>query len=188
MIIVYNAGLPTVKKVQKEIFKNLTTENNYRLIPIQKLKEIENNNQDLINLLNSCPLTFKRKKILVDIKYKKYVEKETTCFKMDFHLDGRYETKIRDKNNDNIYHIFILGEVPTIFIKHPFSVDIKNNKTQQNVLNNINFNVMPKYILPTKVWNSYGEFHWHQGQYIKKPCERLFIKVIETNYIKETKY
>lgn len=188
MIIIYNAGLPRIRKVQEEIFKNLTIENNYRLIPIQKLREIENNNQNLMNLLNSCPFTFKRKKILVDIKYKKYVEKETTCLKMDFHLDGKYNTKLRDRNNDNIYHIFILGEVPTIFIKHSFSVDIDNNKTQKEVLDNINFSVMPKYILPTKMWNTYGEFHWHRGQYIKKPCERLFIKITETNYIKELKY
>lgn len=190
MRIIYNANLPVITKIESSLLTNLEIKNNYRQINIKNFIELEKDNQQLINLINSCPFNNDRKKILIDIKIREYIKGEYTCFNKEFHLDGRSVIKKRDSLEDNRYYICILEGPGTEFIQHPFGInyDTNLNLNQVDVLKNYNLDRMLVYKLPLKVWNSYGEFHWHCGRYINKDCKRVFIKITETNYIKELRY
>lgn len=190
MRIIYNANLPVITKTENYLFENLEIKNSYRQISIKNFIELEKDNQQLINLIKSCPLKNDRKKILIDIKVNEYIKGEYTCFKKELHLDGKNIIKKRDSLKDNRYYICILEGPSTEFIQHPFGIIYSPdlNLNQADVLKNYNLDRKPVYKLPLKVWNGYGEFHWHCGRYINKDCKRIFIKVTETNYIKELRY
>ena len=190
MRIIYNANLPVITKIDNSLFENLEIKNNYRQINIKNFIELEKDNLQLINLIKSCPLKNDRKKILIDIKVREYIKGEYTCFNKELHLDGKNIIKKRNSLKDNRYYICILEGPSTKFIKHPFGIiyDPNLKLNQADVLKNYNLDRMLVYKLPLKVWNGYGEFHWHRGKYINKDCKRIFIKITETGYIKELKY
>lgn len=188
MRIIYNANLPVISKIEKSILKKVEIKNNYRQIELNNFLQLEKENLDLIKLIKSCPLINDRKKILVDIQVKEYKVGEYTCANKYYHLDGKRYIKPRNKLNDNRYHICILEGPTTEFIKHPFGFFYATNVNQQNLINYLGIDYMYAYCLPLNTWNSYGEFHWHRGRQIFKDCKRIFIKVTETNYIKESKY
>lgn len=188
MRIIYNTNLPVITKIENSLLKNLEIKNNYRQINIKNFLSLEKDNKELINFINTCPLKKDRKKILIDIKVNKYKTGEYTCFNKELHLDGKNIIKKRNHLEDNRYYICILEGPSTEFIQHPFVIEYINNLTQTDVLNSYNLNRVLRYKLPLKVWNEYGEFHWHCGRHINKDCKRIFIKITETNYIKEVKY
>lgn len=186
--IIYNANLPVITKIEKSIIKNIEIQNNYRLINIKNFFNLEKDNKQLIELIKSCPLKNTRKNILVDIKVKDFKAGEYTCPNTNYHLDGKGIIKPRDQNKDNIYHICILEGPPTIFIKHPFGYTFFNTVKQEQLIEDLGINYMIPTTIPTQTWNTYGEFHWHKGRRILVDCVRIFIKVTESNYIKEIKY
>lgn len=175
--MLFNRYKPTITSIEGFPFYRLVDLKNYRLASITRVyKEAS---LTLKQLLATAPLTHCYKRILVDIKVQDLDSKTHSCGAVKgWHLDGR----LMPNSDKNIYHIFTIGGAPTEFIGTPLILPSSNDQRQlvKLIPNNI-----PVYSLPECVWNTYGEEDWHRGVTSEKPVRRTFIRICETNYLRE---
>lgn len=199
MRVIYNSEAPRVYRTSGVYcIEEIEKTREYRKELLEECIEEESlkGNNNLVSLIKSCPYfsinsNYNRKRVLIEIKRRVFKKGEYSCFNRKFHIDGRAELKTRERGKDNIYYIYILSnnnEGGTEFIKHPFSIDIDKYKDQREVLRYSNkFNIVSTFNLELGAWHKYSEFDWHRGVRFSRETERLFIKITETNYIKNSK-
>jgi len=185
MEIIYNTKVKETF-IEPSLFHNIKIKNNYKSNNLYDVLLKEKENKILVSLLQSCPLLYTRKTILIDIKIKHYLSGNYTCNNINWHLDGRRLTKLFDPSHDNIYHILSWGGPTTQFITFPF-VSSFLNCPQHSLIVPLQLSLMPFYSLSPFLWHTYGELHWHKCPLILSPCSRVFIRIVESNYLKQIK-
>lgn len=173
----FNESRPSITKINNIDFSKILYPHTYRLT---KYDTVYNESPiELRQLLSTAPITpGKYKRVLVDIKIQDLSPKVYSCL-VGWHLDGKKHTGNKDENT---YHILTYGGAPTEFIDGP--IELPNTITNQNSLARYIPCDHPVYKLPEYVWNTYTERDWHRGVNSSKPLTRIFIRIVETNYLK----
>ena len=182
MSIIYNASIPTKRYVEQSICDDSYTSRNYRLANIEEVYDRE---PGLRKVLDEAPIGNHHSKILIDVKVQNLSKGQYTCVNKGWHLDGKGIIRQRT-SHDSLFHIIQWGGAPTLFIKHPFSCDGWGIH-QTMLAKHLHLDVNPRYELEPYIYHSYGEFHWHRCGQATEDCTRFFIRIIESDYIKERK-
>lgn len=143
-------------------------EKNYKYASLALL--LRENNPFVLTVVENAPITFKYKRILVDVKVQDLVPNRCSCMP-GWHLDGSMK-------EDEAHHLFIYNGPGTEFIAKPFELPGVYPENVQLIPKNIE-----TFSVPSGVIASYTSLEFHRGVYTDAPVRRLLIRLTETNVI-----
>ena len=136
--------------------------------------------QSLQKIVQQVPLKGGYKRTLIDIKVQDLVPDITSCIP-GWHLDGP-ENPLHDGTPET-HHLFIHGGGPTEFIAQALMLRVTPEMTQRDLVSQIPKDVAVEPI-PENGFNTFTRYDFHRGVNVKKPIQRLLIRVTETDIIR----
>ena len=122
------------------------------------------------------------KNYLVNVTAKDYRIGEKTCKDVRYHFDGDYY-------KDNVYCIWCKGPNRTVFLTDkPFFKDVPKDRFSQNSFLEKILKDVPCKEIEDQTFVKYTSQDPHKGVVCKKPGNRIFIRVMGTNYIEAMNY
>lgn len=119
---------------------------------------------------------------LVNITSKDYKIGDKTCADTRYHFDGDYY-------RDNIYCIWCKGLNRTVFPEKPVVLEnVPKDRFEQNIFLEKILKDVPSKEIDDQTLVRYTSQDPHKGVVCKKPGNRLFVRVMGSNYLEPKNY
>ena len=133
--------------------------------------------KSIIDMLN---LSFKH--YLVNVTIKDYSVGDKTCVDTRYHVDGDY-------TKDNVYCLWCKGSNRTVFSKSSLeNVSMPNERMAQNIFLENLLKDSNSYEVDDQTIYRYTSKDPHKGVICKVPGNRIFVRVMGTNYLTPKNY
>jgi len=122
------------------------------------------------------------KNYLVNVTVKDYKIGEKTCKDVRYHFDGDYY-------KDNEYCVWCKGNNRTVFPTEKTNLsNVPENRFEQNAFLEKVLKNVPSKEIEDQTFVKYTSQDPHKGVICREPGNRIFIRLMGTNYIKASNY